>query len=60
MSELSEIFDRDPLSLTKSPLNPEERAQLITKYREDRVRYLSGVKAPKLEKAKIDLDSLDI
>lgn len=58
MSELSELFDRDPLKLTK-----EDRKKIIAKFREDRNLFLAGKKAPakaKTKKSAIDLNSLDI
>ena len=58
MSELSELFDRDPLKLTKT-----DRRAIIQKYRDDRQKFLLGQKAPRAAKPKgqvIDLDSLDI
>lgn len=56
MSELSELFERDPLSLTR-----EDISTIIKKYREDRQRFLLGEKKPKAASSpKIDLDSLDI
>jgi hypothetical protein len=56
MSEISEIFDKDPLSLTK-----EDRRKIIEKYREDRARFMLGLKAPKAtSKPSLNLDDLDI
>lgn len=56
MSELSELFERDPLKLTR-----EDLTKVIQKYREDRVLYMRGEKkAAKPSSPKIDLDSLDI
>lgn len=47
MSDISELFNRDPLSLTK-----DDRSKIIAKYRDDRARYLLGQKVPKTPKAK--------
>lgn len=56
MSELSELFERDPLKLTR-----EDRRKIIEKFREDRATFLVGKKTPKTaKKPAIDLDSLDI
>lgn len=55
MSEISEIFLKDPLKLTQ-----DDRRKIITKYREDRKRFLLGQKVPKTDKPKINLDDLDV
>lgn len=56
MSELSELFERDPLKLTRTDIS-----KIISKYREDRQRFLLGEKRPRAEsKPKLDLDTLDI
>lgn len=55
MTEIGELFIRDPLKLTK-----EDRAKIIAKFREDRERFLLGQKAPKAAKAKIDISSLQL
>ena len=56
MSELSELFARDPFKLTK-----EDRTKIIAKYREDQKKFLLGQKVPKSkDKPAIDLDTLDI
>ncbi len=61
MSDISELFSRDPLSLTKS-----DRALIIAEYREKRERYMLGQKtakaAPKPKAAKksgLSLDDID-
>ena len=56
MSELSELFDKDPLSLTRT-----DRSKIIQKYREDRALFMRGEKKPKAASApKIDLNTLDL
>lgn len=57
MSELSELFDKDPLQRTKK-----DRRKIIEKYREDRVRFLSGQKVSKAKSSStpLNLDDLDI
>lgn len=45
MSDISELFSRDPLSLTR-----DDRSKIIAKYRDDRARYLLGAKSPKAAK----------
>ena len=58
MSELSELFDRDPLKLTR-----EDRSKIISKMREDRAKFMLGQKVPREKKTnpgKIDLGSLDL
>lgn len=55
MSEISEIFDKDPLKLTK-----DDRRAIIEKFREDRTRFLLGQKAPKANKPVLNLDDLDV
>jgi putative alpha-1,2-mannosidase len=46
MSEISELFAKDPLSLTK-----EDRTAIIAHYRENRERYMQGAKLQTTEKA---------
>jgi len=41
MSDLSELFDRDPLTLTDQDI-----AKIITRMREAQAQYELGVKAP--------------
>lgn len=63
MSDISELFAKDPLSLTR-----EDRTSIITYYRENRQRFITGQKVLKAEKAPkakaaaidIDLGDLDI
>ena len=56
MSEISELFLKDSLKLTK-----DDRRKIIEKYREDRKRFLLGQKVPKnLDRPKINLDDLDL
>lgn len=60
MSDISDLFSKDPLSLTKS-----DRSLIIAEYREKRAKYMLGVKTPKAKtapKAKaggLSLDDLD-
>jgi hypothetical protein len=42
MSEIAELFARDPLKLTR-----EDRTKIIAHFRENREKYIAGVKAPK-------------
>lgn len=46
MSELSELFARDPLKLTR-----EERTQVITHMRANRAAYMQGQRTTSVEKA---------
>lgn len=46
MSELSELFDRDPLQLTDQDLE-----KIIARMRESQAQYELGVKAPVAPKA---------
>lgn len=58
MSSLDELFNKDPLSLTK-----DDRAQIIQAQRDNRAAWLAGekVKKPKTEAAKpFSLDDLGI
>ena len=55
MSEISDLFEQDPLTLTK-----DDRRKIIEKFREDRQRALLGLKAPKTAKPALNLDDLDI
>lgn len=55
MSDLSELFARDPLSLTK-----EDRKVIIDYYRSARASFAAGIKAPKAEKPKKEKVNLDI
>ncbi len=64
-SEISILFASDPLKLTKP-----DRKPMIEYYRDNRLKYLSGVKAEKAVKAPaqkskgplpdLDLDVLDL
>lgn len=63
MSDISELFSRDPLSLTKS-----DRALIIAEYRDKRERYMLGQKITKVAAKKapkvktpggLSLDDLD-
>ena len=47
MSEVSELFDRDPLKLTI-----EERGQIIARMREAQAQFELGVKTPVAERPK--------
>lgn len=53
MSEISDLFARDPLSLTQEDLR-----KTIEHYRSNREKYLSGVKQEKTKPTK--LASLDL
>lgn len=63
MSDIAELFQRDPLSLTR-----EDRTKIIAHYRENREKFIAGVKAPKATTAKaktpvqgkLSLDDLDL
>lgn len=46
MSELSELFARDPLQLTKS-----DRAQIIAHMRANRAAFMQGQRTTSVEKA---------
>lgn len=60
MSEMSELFSRDPLLLTV-----EDRAEIVAKLRADRQRFMMGAKAekaapvPKVKGAKLTGLGLD-
>lgn len=63
MSDISELFSRDPLTLTRA-----DRSLIIAEYREKRERYMLGQKtakviakkAPKVKKAgELSLEDLD-
>lgn len=55
MPDLQDLFDTDPLNLTK-----EDRSQIIEHYRKMRQVYMAGGKSkPKVENPKVQLD-LDI
>jgi hypothetical protein len=64
LSDISELFARDPLSLTR-----EDRSEIIAHFRDNRARYIAGQaqaklpkeKAPKAPKAPLPaLDDLDL
>lgn len=67
MSEISELFAKDPLSLTK-----EDRTAIIAHFRENRAKYMQGAKLqttakepkakaePKLKGPKIQLSLGDL
>lgn len=66
MSEISDLFAKDPLSLTK-----EDRTALIAKYRTSREQYMLGAKptrdakpkaatGPKPAKGSVTLEDLDL
>lgn len=46
MSDISDLFSKDPLSLTKS-----DRSAIIVEYRDKRAKYMLGVKTPKAKPA---------
>ncbi len=58
MSELNDLFNEDALTLAKDRVG---RAKVIAKFREDRQKFMLGIKVPKGEtKLKLDLDNLKI
>lgn len=44
MSELSDLFDMDPLALAR---DPEARKRLIAEMRANRERFVAGIKTPR-------------
>lgn len=58
MSELNDLFHEDALTLAK---DRSARAKIIAKFREDRQKFMLGIKPSKGEtKPKLDLDNLKI
>lgn len=59
MSDIGELFSRDPLKLTR-----EDRAAIIAKYREARNQFVLGVKsagnAKKIKGGEVKIKDLDI
>lgn len=64
MSDISTIFAKDPLSLTR-----EDITAVITRYREARAQFVAGTKSagatkkdagPKLPKGNLSLEDLDM
>jgi len=55
MSDLSELFDRDPLSLTDQDI-----AKIITRMREAQAQYELGAKAPVAPRPKKSAKTLDL
>ena len=47
MSDIQELFARDPLKLTK-----DDRSKIIAYFRENRAKFLAGAKLPKEPKVK--------
>lgn len=55
MSEISDLFAKDPLLLTK-----EDRSKIIAQYRANRAAYLSGEKVTKAKAKAKPKPTLDI
>jgi len=55
VSEISDLFAKDPLSLTR-----EDRDKIILHLRENRARYVAGVKAPKAVAKKAPSEPLNL
>jgi hypothetical protein len=60
LSEISDLMQKDPLSLTK-----EDVVEIVAHYRANREKYVSGMKVPKAKaekpaKGSVDLSNLEI